>query len=306
NHEDSPVSEAGAVDIDDLLLKPPSESSAVPAIGKWNLGELTIATLSADSLHVMAPSKGAGNPTYVLFIRSGGVSIRSQPQAFEIEAPSMVMIDSERTHSLCFRACCDVVLLLVPRHCLVAKGVRAVRSGTVCADFLPLDNQVASDFLSLLAHQRGESSRELRRLQGEHLLDIVLFVFFRLRNASSHSGSAQILLEAKRYIAANLGNGQLGVRLIADACGVTTSQLQRVFSRERCSVMQYVQHRRMRLALELLTGPSDRPRTIREIASICGFPNQAYFSKAFRRYFSVAPRDATESLLIAFYGADAA
>jgi AraC-like DNA-binding protein len=62
----------------------------------------------------------------------------------------------------------------------------------------------------------------------------------------------------------------------------------------------------MRLAVELLTGPSDRPRSIKEIASICGFPNQAYFSKAFRRHFKVAPRDATESLLTTFYEPDTA
>jgi AraC-like DNA-binding protein len=306
SHEENPGSEADPIDIDDLQLTLLPKSSVIPTIGRWNLGELTLAALSAENLCVRARSTGAGTPTYVFFIKGGGVSIRSPLETVELDAPSIVMVDSERTHSLCFGAPCDVMLLLVPRPYLVARGLGAVRFGTVCTDLLPSDNQVVSDFLSMLAQQGGKCSHELRRLQGEHLLDTLLFVFSGLRNESSRSGGTEILLKAKRYIAANLADGELGVRHVAEASGVSISQLQRLFARENNSVMQYVQHCRMRLALELLTGPSDRPRSIREIAAICGFPNQAYFSKAFRRYFNVAPRNATESLLTTFYKPDTA
>ncbi|HEY4353743.1 MAG TPA: AraC family transcriptional regulator [Paraburkholderia sp.] len=295
-----------AFDVHDSGLEQVPAGESAPIVEEWSLGDLAIATLTAENVSVVALSDDIGNPTFVTFVKTGWISVQSGQERHRIEAPSMVMVDTEIAHSQCFLERSDAVLLRVPRYHLVARGFGSVRFGMVCADLLPVDNRVVSDFFSLLAQQAGKSSHEMRRLQSEHLLDVLLFAFGRLRNASSRYGSTEVLQHAKRYIVENLSNVNLNVRHIADASGVSVFQLQRVFNRDGCTVMRYVQQCRMRLAADLLTGVLARPDRISEIARICGFSNQAHFSKTFRRYFGIAPKDAKEHLVKTFVRPDTA
>ncbi len=61
------------------------------------------------------------------------------------------------------------------------------------------------------------------------------------------------------------------------------------------SIMEYLNAIRMEKALELLARQSDMP--IREIAEACGFSDQNYFTKAFRKYHGKTPREARNTIL---------
>ena len=50
--------------------------------------------------------------------------------------------------------------------------------------------------------------------------------------------------------------------------------------------MQYVSRLRMNRALELL---SEREKSIREIALACGFEDEKYFSRAFKKKYGYPP-----------------
>lgn len=61
------------------------------------------------------------------------------------------------------------------------------------------------------------------------------------------------------------------------------------------SIMEYLNAIRMEKGLELLIRRNDTP--IREIAEACGFPDQNYFTKAFRKYHGKTPREARAEIL---------
>lgn len=66
-----------------------------------------------------------------------------------------------------------------------------------------------------------------------------------------------------------------------------TSSFRAAYSQ---SVMDYLNQIRMHKAHELLTERTDL--SVREVAQACGFPDQNYFAKVFRRYYQKTPRQA--------------
>ena len=82
----------------------------------------------------------------------------------------------------------------------------------------------------------------------------------------------------------------LGVRLsateIADACNVSLSALQKMFYRYTgMGVMKYYESVRMERAKALLSDGY----LVKETAEALGYPDQNYFSSAYKRYFGTSP-----------------
>lgn len=74
---------------------------------------------------------------------------------------------------------------------------------------------------------------------------------------------------------------------IAEACGVTTVYLCRLFSQyAQETPLQHLTRRRMRRAAELL----EEGRQAREVAAQLGFADQFHFSRCFRRVYGASPR----------------
>ena len=83
----------------------------------------------------------------------------------------------------------------------------------------------------------------------------------------------------------------IGVRLsasdIACACGMSLSTMQKLFCRYTgIGMMKYYEGVRMQHARMLL---NDR-RSVKETALALGYPDQNYFSTAYKRYFGISPQ----------------
>ncbi len=94
----------------------------------------------------------------------------------------------------------------------------------------------------------------------------------------------------KTFARLNLSNPELSVELIADAVGLSSRQIHRLFANEEMSLMRWVWVQRLEKCYrDLMQRESDR-RTISEIAYAWGFNDQAHFSRTFRKHFGVSPR----------------
>ena len=100
------------------------------------------------------------------------------------------------------------------------------------------------------------------------------------------SRAAEVIAEAKEYVEDHLSE-LVSLTDIATHLGMSPYHLSHVFShRSGFRLSEYVGHRRMERAAELLGDPKSR---VSEVAHAVGFRDPNYFAKAFRRHFDCSP-----------------
>lgn len=96
------------------------------------------------------------------------------------------------------------------------------------------------------------------------------------------------LLEIVALMESNLEE-PIGLDELASYVGVSRRQLERLFQKYlNCSPSRYYLKLRLVRARQLL---KQTPLSIIEVASACGFVSTPHFSKCYREYFNVPPRD---------------
>ena len=103
--------------------------------------------------------------------------------------------------------------------------------------------------------------------------------------------TTELLLHAKAFIAANLGDPRLDPAQIARACSISTRYLHRLFELEGQSVCDYIRTERLNRCRHDLLDPAFADQTIVSIASRWGLPNQPHFSRVFRTAYGRSPRE---------------
>lgn len=92
-----------------------------------------------------------------------------------------------------------------------------------------------------------------------------------------------------QHIATHLGS-DLNVDVLAEVAGLSRAHFSRSFSSlTGMPPAEFVQQQRMRRAARLLT--ANREMSVKEIAALCGMPENNYFSKVFRKTFGVSPTE---------------
>ncbi|MRI32917.1 hypothetical protein EOPP23_07960 [Endozoicomonas sp. OPT23] len=100
--------------------------------------------------------------------------------------------------------------------------------------------------------------------------------------------------QAIQYIEEHFVQG-FSVTEIAGYCGLSAANLTRLIKQYTgLSVLEIRDEKRMALAREKLTHSN---LNIADIAELCGYSDQAYFTRCFRRYFSRTPLEYRQSYL---------
>jgi len=97
----------------------------------------------------------------------------------------------------------------------------------------------------------------------------------------------EFIEELNKLILQNLNNEALSIEFLAQAVGLSRSQLyRRVKEITQLSISEYVRRLRLKLAAQLLRKYSN---SVGQIAFEVGFNNLSYFSKAFKKEFGTTP-----------------
>lgn len=117
---------------------------------------------------------------------------------------------------------------------------------------------------------------------------ILAHLFIRMSNSlrqptvTSASPVEKMMLYIEKHAAEALTLEQ-----IANACGKSVSQAERLFRAEQgCSLYQYVLEQKLAIARQLLT---ETGMTVKDIAAYLSFNDEFYFSGLFRRKVGVSP-----------------
>ncbi|MBO68085.1 MAG: AraC family transcriptional regulator [Acidiferrobacteraceae bacterium] len=123
------------------------------------------------------------------------------------------------------------------------------------------------------------------------------FICDRIRTANDRQriplkqrfGSSQPkLVEAVELMESNIEE-PMSLDELAGHVGISRRQLERIFRKHlNCVPTRYYLEIRLRRARELLLST---PRSIVEVAFACGFVSPPHFSKCYREFFNISPRD---------------
>ena len=169
----------------------------------------------------------------------------------------------------------DAAMRLIPKETgslrLLASYLRAIDMGHAL-DWPDLCPAVVSHIHDLVALSVG-ATRDFQQV------------------AEERSVCAARLRTIEADIAANLGDCELNVAVVAARHGVTPRYVQKLFASEGVTFSEYVLDRRLRAAHRLLKDPRLADRPIASVAFHCGFGDLSYFNRTFRRRYNATPTD---------------
>ena len=114
---------------------------------------------------------------------------------------------------------------------------------------------------------------------------------------SAHGGSSahflpktEQLAKIRGFIADNLRNRRLGPAMIAEALGVSTRYIHKLFAQESLTLTRYIRAQRTEACRRSLTDPAFRHLSITDIALYWGFYDLSHFTRSFREAYGTTPR----------------
>ena len=139
---------------------------------------------------------------------------------------------------------------------------------------------VEAHFMRLLESQEGNGSAHLAKARVYELMDL-------LARESADGRSQGMLARCVAYLEAHFHETELSVDTVCRRLYISRSTVQRLFA-QACGVSpaQYLARLRIEHALRLLACSS---LTVREVALACGFSDEKYFSRVFKKAYGRPP-----------------
>jgi len=157
-----------------------------------------------------------------------------------------------------------------------------------------------SNYAGTLGGFTGLFNQALAGLSVEHIYDLIALAIGpnqEGRVLAAGRGLKQARLAGiKAYIERRLA-GDLSIRAVALAYGLTERYVQRLFEQDGGTFSTYVLQRRLALAKRTLCEPASIGQSISLIAYDCGFHDVSHFNHMFKRAFGATPSDVRAAAL---------
>jgi len=247
---------------------------------------------SRSSRHISA----SRSDDYLLALHVRGVARARQDRRQVILKPGdLALLDSTRPYSM-------ELLNAGPFEHLAFRIPRAALDGR-CKDMrraLAIAVTAGSDAGGLASHHMGALAAPTWRTpiaQSTPLIETGLDILVvALRSAADisvaySSRQARMLVSAKRYALARLGDPDLSPGGVAAALYISPRQVHRLFAREQTTFGAWLREQRLRRSRRDLADERLRDLSIAQIAARWGYRSGAHFTRSFSARFGVGPRD---------------
>ena len=125
---------------------------------------------------------------------------------------------------------------------------------------------------------------------------IIYDILDKMSNDQKISIDNTAVANCVRYIDAHFYNPKVDIETVCDVAFISVSSLQRAFAKYfGMSPKQYLIQLRMNRALELLT---ENELSVKEISFACGFTDEKYFSRAFKKRYGCSPSQLKNNMII--------
>ncbi len=125
---------------------------------------------------------------------------------------------------------------------------------------------------------------------------IIYDIFEKMESDRKLSIDETAVANCVRYIDENFSDPKINIEAVCAASFISVSSLQRAFAKYfGMSPKQYLIQLRMNRALELLT---ESALSIKELSSACGFTDEKYFSRAFKKKYGYPPSQLEKYMIV--------
>ena len=125
---------------------------------------------------------------------------------------------------------------------------------------------------------------------------IIYYILDKMANNQKTSISDTSVAAGVRYIDAHFSDSKIDIETVCGVAFISVSSLQRGFAKYfGMSPKQYLIQLRMNRALELLT---ENKLSVKEISFVCGFTDEKYFSRAFKKRYGCSPSQLKNNMII--------
>ncbi|HSK38694.1 MAG TPA: helix-turn-helix domain-containing protein, partial [Arenibaculum sp.] len=152
---------------------------------------------------------------------------------------------------------------------------------------------LVSTYLQTLAGVAGRLDPHTGKRTAEAAMDLIVAAACeRLGREPDGAASRTLTFQrAKAVIEENLHLEDLGPGPVAGRLGISARRLQELFREHGTTVSDWIWERRLVRAHGMLSDPALRHMSIGAVSGVCGFADQAHFSRRFRHRFATTPRE---------------
>ena len=236
------------------------------------------------------PSKSSGS--VLLHLQSSGESVNEQcGRSLAIRSGEAAICDPDRGYRVNFLTPYEMFVLELPiaRLALDEPGFDLDRFAGRGVD--RQRSQLLLAFLRAAWRQRRclHDDAEWRECVSRTCVDLALRAVARTDGPAPERAPTEMQRNVITHIRRHLGDPDLRTSSVARALGISPRSVQSVFEHLSTTASAFIVQARLQKAAERLT--ADRKGSVTALAFDCGFSDSAYFSRCFRHYFGVSPRE---------------
>jgi AraC family transcriptional activator of tynA and feaB len=265
----------------------------VGRLGALRFAQVVCRTTSVD----LAPAGDVTDtaPGYTLIVQIDGHGTVSQyGQQAELTPGDLALCDNGAPHRHRIEEGSSLLLLRIP-----AKALRfhLPSPEQFCGRRLPASGGMTAVAASLAHNLCGQAQRglpdTLHECLSRQLLETVALAFTHAfgQFIATSSVIGGRYARARLFIEQNLNDPELSPHSVARALNVSARYLRMIFAREGECISSYVLRRRLEETARQLADHRWRGRSICEIAFTWGFNSAPHFSRSFREYYGMPPRE---------------
>jgi AraC-like DNA-binding protein len=276
-----------------LRCEPTSEQKFFGEIDFDELGPLKLVSVRSVAQRVSRTGEALGSPAgffHVNIMRAGRGLMDQDGREAKLAPDGFVFFDSSRPYVIEFTDNFSAGVLRIPRPMLLQRIGAPECFGALRVDGANGLGPMVASMLRDLPTQLPTIPKAAQERVADNIVDLIAAAL--LSTAEGAPRSARLTLtRAKFWIETHLAERHSGEE-IANRCGLSLRQLNRLFEGEGTSLMHYVWERRLARCWRDISDPAQRYRSVTEIALANGFNNPSHFSRAFHARFGLPVRAA--------------
>lgn len=230
---------------------------------------------------------------FAVVLLAGSEFVEQDGREALLRPGDMTIYDATRPHRLIFPEDFQKLIVQIPRRSLAERiaGIEQCTALTI-AGSQGAGAIVSTFFKSFAGHAAQLRAPELANFS-EQALDLLAMAVASARPVDiwlSRSRSLS-LCRVKGFIEQHLSDPDLDTAKVAIGSNLSPRYANQLFEDEGTSLMRYVWKRRLERCRNEMNAPSHFGRGVYDIALRWGFNDPSHFSRAFKKQFSVGPRE---------------
>jgi AraC-like DNA-binding protein len=230
----------------------------------------------------------------LLHLQEAGSSLNGQlNRSSLLRVGDITFCDAGRPYTVQCDAPVQMIVVKIPYELLATRFASMDEFVTLHVDGTRGSGAILASFVrSVWVHcaELGNSEIDRGAVMISALLDLMALVQDSRAESSLMAGSATLHRDMRAYVENGLADPNLSVSSLADAFGVTSRHVHRIFADFGVTPSNYILESRLNLAAARLRDTKGIA-SITRVAFDSGFSDSTTFSRAFRKRYGVSPRD---------------